>query len=149
MRVKITPGFRVKYLTTFCAPIGLVLIACLQLYLVHVHNLVPWKGGGFGMFASVDAPPARFLRCYLLTADGQLPVRVPASLQPLAVEIRALPLPERLSYFAAALAQASAGVEFHSVRVELWRYGFDAGSRQLKAVKILEVTVTPEASGPG
>ena len=172
------PNFWLKelkhLLPFFCAPPLLIVVACLQLYLVHVHHLVPWKGGGFGMFASVDAPAARFWRCYLITADHDVPVRIPESLQPLAGEIRLMPMPEPMSYLASQLAQATwvpagstpaghikltegsashlkAGdaVEIQGVRLELWRYGFDSQNRQIKAFKILEVTIdkTTRASG--
>lgn len=36
------------------APVLLVVVALMQLYLSANFNLSPWKGGGFGMFASVD-----------------------------------------------------------------------------------------------
>jgi hypothetical protein len=145
----------------------LVAIACLQLYLAHAHYLSPWKGGGFGMFASIDSRRARFLRYYLVTADGDIPVEAPARLRPLIDEIRALPRFERMLYLADQLAQATwepdasspanhkpvrfiangemklatgQAVEFWGVRVELWRYGFDPEHRHLKADKLLEVT---------
>jgi hypothetical protein len=58
----------------FVAPLVLIGIACLQLYLAHSHHLTPWKGGGFGMFSTVDSQGARFLRIYLLTAEGEVPM---------------------------------------------------------------------------
>lgn len=44
------------------APAILVGVALLQLYLTHSHDLSPWKGGGFGMFASVDRVEHRTVR---------------------------------------------------------------------------------------
>ncbi len=35
-------------------------------------------------------------------------------------------------------------VEFQSVRAELWKYRFDADTSQLKATKLLEITVIPK-----
>jgi len=89
------------------APIVLIGIACLQLYLAHVHDLTPWKGGGFGMFSTVDSQGARFLRIYLLTAEGEFPVEVPPSMKSMAGEIRYLPTSGRLFGLAHELAQAS------------------------------------------
>jgi hypothetical protein len=37
-------------------------------------------------------------------------------------------------------------VEFQSIRAELWRYKFDAGSARLRAIKFLEITVNKPAS---
>lgn len=146
-----TLGFwlkQVKYLLPFCAPIGLVVVAFLQLYLVHTHSLVPWKGGGFGMFATVDAPAARFLRCYLITSAGEIPLRVPEDLKTLAGEVRYMPTSERLTLLASQLGQTAGKIEHQGVRIELWRYGFDAGNRQIKAAKILETTVRQETNRP-
>ena len=47
----------------------LVLIASLQFVLAHTKDLSPWKGGGFGMFSTVDSPGARKLRVYLVGED--------------------------------------------------------------------------------
>jgi hypothetical protein len=62
------------------APVVLILIACLQLHLVHNGDLSRWKGGGFGMFSTLDSPSARFLRISLITPDGEFPVVVPSYL---------------------------------------------------------------------
>ena len=55
----------------------LCLIAGIQLYLANFRGLSPWKGGGFGMFATVDAPPMRFVTAEGLDQDGNL-VRIDA-----------------------------------------------------------------------
>lgn len=34
-------------------------VAIVQLFNSQVRSLTPWKGGGFGMFASIDAPSIR------------------------------------------------------------------------------------------
>lgn len=59
------------------APALLCLIAIVQFGFAHLASLSPWKGGGFGMFSTVDSPGARFLRIRLLTAEGEIPVQVP------------------------------------------------------------------------
>ncbi|HVX57896.1 MAG TPA: hypothetical protein VHA37_09290, partial [Candidatus Saccharimonadales bacterium] len=51
--------------------VALVLIAGLQFVLATRYGLSAWKGGGFGMFSTVDSPDARFLRIYLITAQGR------------------------------------------------------------------------------
>jgi hypothetical protein len=40
----------------------LLLVACAQMILTRTDHLSPWKGGGFGMFASVDGLPFRWVR---------------------------------------------------------------------------------------
>ena len=60
------------FLERWLVPTILLLIALLQLYLAQTANLSPWKGGGFGMFAAVDAPSMRVLAAEGLDQDGQL-----------------------------------------------------------------------------
>ena len=36
------------------APLLLVVVATAQLGLAHAYDLTPWKGGGFGMFSTID-----------------------------------------------------------------------------------------------
>jgi hypothetical protein len=48
----------------------LVAVAVGQLFLVSFRELSPWKGGGFGMFASVDAPSMRVVSCEARTREG-------------------------------------------------------------------------------
>lgn len=59
------------------APGLLVLVACVQLALVRTHDLTAWKGGGFGMFSTLDSPSARTLRVVLLTTEGEALVVFP------------------------------------------------------------------------
>lgn len=73
------------------ASICLVLVAGLHAYRVWTVRQTPWKGGGFGMFSTVDAESARFLRV-TLTLDGvEQPVRVPESLAKRQAVLRAAP----------------------------------------------------------
>lgn len=54
------------------APVAIMcLVAAVQVYLATAHHLSPWKGGGFGMFASTDDPGSRFIECVGQTTDGQ------------------------------------------------------------------------------
>jgi len=84
-------------------------IAMRQLYLSHAYALTPWKGGGFGMVASVDQPRSRFVRAYLLTPLGTVPVEAdaPERVVQLATRIRFMPSPERLNAFADAILDTS------------------------------------------
>ena len=59
------------------APGLLVLVACVQLTLVRTSDLTAWKGGGFGMFSTYDAPTSRALRLVLLTEEGEAVVAFP------------------------------------------------------------------------
>jgi hypothetical protein len=54
----------------WCAPGLLCVIALTQIARVRTTLLTPWKGGGFGMFSTVDSVGARFVKIYVQTADG-------------------------------------------------------------------------------
>ena len=94
-----------RWLYHFSAPALLLIIAGRQLHLSHNANLPPWKGGGFGMFASLDRNENRLLRCYLITNDGASPVQVPPSHDALVDQIRSLPTVDRLTSLVIVIAQ--------------------------------------------
>jgi hypothetical protein len=57
----------------YTAPSILVAVALVQAFLAHTQDMTPWKGGGFGMFASVDRANHRSVRVFLGTPDGEVP----------------------------------------------------------------------------
>lgn len=202
----------------FGSPALLCVIACAQIYYAMTGSLSPWKGGGFGMFSTVDSPDARFLRVYLINGNEEIPVLVPDSLKTLAREAQTIPNRALLSKLADRMARGTWGpyrmthplqsyrdtrpggddttadtlsglteasspagdyglkvpaevgktspdgqviftkllrmrergepapapgeaAEFQRVRVELWKYKFEAAASRLSAAKYLEVTV--------
>lgn len=56
---------------THLAPLLLVIVAGAQLTCVTHHGLTPWKGGGFGMFATINSPSNRFLSIVGTDGDGK------------------------------------------------------------------------------
>jgi hypothetical protein len=50
----------------------LVIVAIAQCGLVASRDLVPWKGGGFGMFSCIDAPSSRRFSFHGYDAEGNL-----------------------------------------------------------------------------
>jgi len=57
-------------------PVVLILVALTQITLAHTRDLTPWKGGGFGMFASVDLLSYRPLQAEFVTDAGPVPIDV-------------------------------------------------------------------------
>lgn len=88
-------------------PILLCAVACLQIFLAMTKSLSPWKGGGFGMFSTVDSPDARFLRIYLINGGEETAVVLPDSLKMMGREVQTIPTPALLSKLAQQLAQGS------------------------------------------
>ncbi|MBW2279535.1 MAG: hypothetical protein JRG76_10520 [Deltaproteobacteria bacterium] len=107
--------------------VALAVVGLHQVYAVHAYGLSPWKGGGFGMFSSTDAGPARRLRVSLLRGGSSVQVDVPARLDRVAERARALPTHENLEALGHEMTRAlprSAGV-YRALRVEFWRIRFD------------------------
>ena len=87
----LTPGSPDYRLRLALAPLCLCLVALLQLARVHWYEQTPWKGGGFGMFSTVDTRGARFLRLFLVHDDERLSIDVPSPMKKLSRELRAAP----------------------------------------------------------
>lgn len=83
----------------------LILVALAQIWRAHTLDQSPWKGGGFGMFATGDTPFHRFLKCRVQTADGEVAaVDAPDHVKRLLTETRVAPTEENLRMLAEALA---------------------------------------------
>jgi len=89
----------------FAAPILLVLVAVIQNVVAHTTTLTPWKGGGFGMFSTVDDPDARWVRCYVVTNGREVAVEAPPSVARDLGVISALPTHRRLETLAGDLSR--------------------------------------------
>jgi hypothetical protein len=59
------------------------------------------------MFSTIDDESARFLRCYLVTDRGNLPLELPPATDKAVAELRAAPTPTKLNAFARRLADQS------------------------------------------
>jgi hypothetical protein len=57
-------------------PVVLIVVALTQITLAHTRDLTPWKGGGFGMFASVDLLSYRPVQAEFVTDAGPVPIDV-------------------------------------------------------------------------
>jgi len=53
-------------------PMVAVLIFAAQVYRQYAYDLTVWKGGGMGMFASIDGPSTRLIKVFLIAPDGTL-----------------------------------------------------------------------------
>jgi hypothetical protein len=142
-------------------PLLLVLVATTQMVVASSTTLTPWRGGGFGMFATVDAHSTRIVRAEVeLAAGSVLPVdvrsfRLDAASDRAFVTARAWPSEPNLRRLAAALHAAPAVIdggivrhteavssadgqprsideaEFVAVEVAVWRLRFDRTTREV------------------
>lgn len=96
-----------EMLLIYGAPALLLIIAVIQIYLATTMSLSPWKGGGFGMFSTVDSPDARFLRVYLIRNQEEIPVLIPDSMSSLSLKVRTFPNLDGLRNIAEKVSQGT------------------------------------------
>lgn len=108
----------------------LVAVGALQLVLAHRDGLSPWKGGGFGMFSTLDGRPHRVLRVRVDAPDRSEELVVPPALEHAAAGVEMLPTPARLERFAREIAalERRHGRAIERVYLEVWRTEFDRNS---------------------
>jgi hypothetical protein len=144
------------------APLCLCLVAGLHAARVATSSQTPWKGGGFGMFSTVESESARFLRVFAVTPEGDLPIVIPARWQKRAWELRAAPTSAAAKELAIKLAELPWQLDTDSpagrprlvailpdgapveatgvwkVRVECWRLAFDRRAHKLHSHQLFE-----------
>jgi hypothetical protein len=123
----------------------LLAIAATQMVLARRTDLSPWKGGGFGMFASVDGLPFRWVRLYVSAPERSEEIEVPPSLEDAARRVATWPhrrAVQRLARDVIARERRLARA-VDAVRVEVWKAEI---SRDLDVseMRIREVTVSAD-----
>jgi hypothetical protein len=129
----------------------LLLVALAQIALTRVANLSPWKGGGFGMFATTDGTAFRYVRLFADAPERSEELTVAPSLEDAALRAQLFPSDRLLFRLgeAAALREQRHGRPVSSVRVEVWRVEFANGplrstERRLRAYTVhLEPGILP------
>ena len=108
----------------------LVLVGIGQLGLAHTVGLSSWKGGGFGMFASLDARPFRYVRIFVKAPERSEELTVPPSLEALAASAEHLPGDHQLEQLAQGVVARERRKQRPIVdgRLEVWRVEFAPGS---------------------
>src|SRR5262245_55275205 len=104
----------------------LLFVALTQIFLSRTAYLSPWKGGGFGMFATTDGTAFRYVRLFVGAPERSEEVTVPESLEDAALRAQLFPSDRFLLRLgeAAALRERRQGRAVSSVRVEVWKIEF-------------------------
>ena len=104
----------------------LLLVACAQVMLATTSGLSPWKGGGFGMFATTDGTAFRYVRLFVDAPERSDELAVPQSLEDAALRAQLFPSDRFLLRLgeAAAVRERRQGRSVSSVRVEVWKIEF-------------------------
>lgn len=101
----------------------LLAVAAVQMTLAGTDDLSPWKGGGFGMFASVDGLPFRWVRLYVSAPARSEELTVPPSLEEQAHRVVTWPHERAMQGLARAVLARERRHQrpADSIRVEIWR----------------------------
>ena len=121
----------------------LLLISTAQIYFAKAKDLSPWKGGGFGMFSTIDTPDSRAVVAYWIGAGGKR-IEVDRSLYK-AVELpfRSFPGPRG---FRSVVEKIKSEFPRHYpkeardpgvLHVEFWRFSLDGKDRLLRKALVL------------
>jgi len=121
----------------------LAAVAINQIRLAKSEHLVPWNGGGFGMFSTTDGVPNRYLHVILLNEKFHKEVVIPEELQDLAKKVATLPTDRNLRAFANKILDARSDqiINFTNIRVEVWRRSFDPIDLRPNSQKIKELVL--------
>jgi hypothetical protein len=79
----------------YLPPALLVAVALSHVILARTSDLSPWKGGGFGMFATIDSPTRRFLAGHVIVDGRVVPIMLPGDDPAGDALTRALTLPSQ------------------------------------------------------
>ena len=122
----------------------LSLVALNQIRIAHNSDMTAWKGGGFGMFSTLDRPRARQVRVHILGAGRDIPFSVPPELRNLSESAKTRPTEKKLLRLGREIAVRLKPhlPELEIVRVEVWRRSLDLESRTIRTEKWREAAYT-------
>ena len=80
-----------KQIVYLFVPSLMFFIAMTQIVVSHRTYLTPWKGGGFGMFSTVESSGVRFIKVYLTIDDEQVAVPLPDTYDRYKIELQTFP----------------------------------------------------------
>src|SRR5262245_47407859 len=78
-------------MSTSAPALLLIVVAALQIALTRLVDLTPWKGGGFGMFSTLDHGAFRGITIVVEAPDRSETLAIPPSLDALAARAAACP----------------------------------------------------------
>ena len=113
-------------------PLLLFVVAVIQIALARTSDLTPWKGGGFGMFATLDHAAYRAVDIVVDAPDRSEALEVPESLETAVARAAAYPA----DWLLRALAEGVAARErrrqrpVSRVTLTVWRTDFDRETLQ-------------------
>ena len=122
----------------------LTLVALVQVVLTRTEDLSPWKGGGFGMFATTDGSGFRRVRLFVEAPERSEEVELTTSIEDVALRTALFPSASLMNELAEAVVarERRRRHAVNGVRVEVWRTEFTepgpvATERRLRSFVLL------------
>ena len=114
-------------LSKYLPPALLVLIAVIQVGLTQAFDLTAWKGGGFGMFSTLDHGAYRGVDVVVDGADRSESLTIPPSLETIAARVAAVPTEWLLRELAVGVVAREQRYRraVSRVSITVWRTNFD------------------------
>jgi hypothetical protein len=108
-------------------PALLVSVGLTQMAASALVDLTPWKGGGFGMFSTLDHAPFRGVDIVVEAAERSETIQPPGSLELAAARAVSCPADWLLRQLAQGVAarERRHNREVHRVRLTVWSTHFD------------------------
>jgi hypothetical protein len=126
--------------SAFVAPALLVLTALLQIPMARVGTLNPAKGGGFGLFSTVDKLENRIVLAYLETPAGDRPVAI--AFDEGVQRVASFPTERGIERLARALsASGTPPPDATGLRLEVWKRAFDPATGLESRVLVVKRSV--------
>jgi hypothetical protein len=125
----------------------LIAVALFQIYLAHVRQiLTPAKGGGFGLFSTVDKLENRNFRAYMIGEVSERPIEL-EGLWGRLPRVLSLPTDAALRAIATTVLTRASGRSIVAVRVEVWKRDFDSTTGVARRIKLRELTLHKAGTG--
>jgi hypothetical protein len=116
----------------FVAPALLVVVGVIQVGLARTVDLTAWKGGGFGMFSTLDHGAYRGVDIVVDAPERSESLDIPGSLEVAAARAAAFPTDQMLRALAEGVAAREQRYQrpVSRVTVTAWRTDFDRRTLQ-------------------
>jgi hypothetical protein len=122
----------------------LILVALSQVQTAWFGDLLtPAKGGGFGLFSTVDKLANRDVRLFVIEASGRELIWAPAELRAarhrrVIHRATSYPTPGNLRVVARRAAALVDEPSIVALRLEVWKKSFDAQSLEVRRIKVAD-----------
>jgi hypothetical protein len=119
-------------LSKFVPPALLIVVAVIQMSLAQAVDLTAWKGGGFGMFSTLDHGAYRGVDIIVDGPERSESLEIPGSLEVAAARAAACPTDRLLRTLAEGVTAREQRYQraVSRVTVTAWRTDFDRGTLQ-------------------